>query len=77
MNQGKSAGKSLAHDVITMATRHSSLSEIFIENTFYDLSPAKIVALDKKQVVEGAVEEFRKAIVKSFGEVIEACQEEE
>ena len=73
----KNLGSQLAHDVIEIATRHHIISEIIAERLFEDFDAAGILALDKEQIIEGALAEFRETFVKELNEVLENCAEDE
>lgn len=73
----KHVGVQLAHDVITIATRHHIISEIIAERLYEDFDAAQILALDKNEIIEGALKEFREVFVAELEEVLENAADEE
>jgi hypothetical protein len=73
----KHIGEQLAFDIVEIATRHHIISEILAERLFEDFDSSEILALDKEQIIEGAIAEFRKTFIKELDRVLENCAEDE
>jgi hypothetical protein len=72
----KQLGEQLAFDIVEIATRHHIISEILAERLYEDFEPSQILALDKEQIIEGALAEFRETFIKELDEVLENAKEQ-